>query len=185
MKQTDQSKWSEMNATVKYAKNSIEIQWIEMHGKTVETLKSAKLIRHFNTDTHTPVHQYAEQTTPNSNWTKAIENQVKSHQQRGQECNYNGSITESSSKSYRDTWKMYVTNAMSISKFFAHSTNEESGKWFKNCNIMNVLSVKWENKENRNSFHKFFFRAYFCMFSFSWKFCCFFFKFSNYCVMNG
>lgn len=42
-----------MNATVKYAKNSIEIQWIEMHGKTVETLKSAKLIRYFNTDTHT------------------------------------------------------------------------------------------------------------------------------------
>lgn len=77
MKQTDQSKWSEMNATVKYAKNSIEIQWIEMHGKTVETLKSAKLIRHFNTDTHTPVHQYAEQTTPNSNWTKAIETKWK------------------------------------------------------------------------------------------------------------
>lgn len=42
-----------MNATVKYAKNSIEIQWTEMHGKTVETLKSAKLIRYFNTDTHT------------------------------------------------------------------------------------------------------------------------------------
>lgn len=133
------------------------------------------------------MHQYAEQTTPNSNWTKAIVNQVKSHQQRGQECNYNGSITESSSKSYRNTWKMYVTNAMSISKFCTYSTNEESGKWFKNCNNMNVLSVKWERTKkieiHFTSFSSVHISA--CL-VFVRNFRCFLFSnFLNYCVMNG